>query len=46
MNKKRYNKPDMTIFTLKLDNPLLVVSELVDGDNQLQWSDNLEDDDE
>ena len=46
MNKKRYNQPVMTIFTLKLDNPLLSVSELVDGNNQLQWSDNLEDDDE
>ena len=38
MNKKRYNQPAMTIFTLKLDNPLLSVSDLK-GENQLQWSD-------
>ena len=45
MNKKNYNKPVMTIFTLKLNPPLLLVSDL-QGENQLQWSDNLEDDDE
>ena len=44
MNKKRYNKPVMTVFTLELDSPLLMVSDLK-GENQLQWDDSLDDDD-